>query len=312
MDYRKFLQRSEERVLPYFGGTGVQDVGRRLTVMEVMAPGWYLTRIEGRAATLLGPADPPDLSASPCVRGHFALGWLFRGGREIDRIELLPEEELAPLTPLVTRRWHSGELLFESSDFEGEAEEEARRALEDRRSLAQLSGVAASLRAAFGFALSAHVAAERQLRISPREVMGSVLSIAASGVPAVTALLDRIAEARELERVRLEAWQRSEGLFVPHAAPPEPAPQGTSERVARALERAEASLLSQRSLGIGQLEVAYRFMGQRFISVVDERTLRVIDAGICLSGHDGDLTLESLPGVIREGYETDQLNITRW
>ena len=59
------------------------------------------------------------------------------------------------------------------------------------------------------------------------------------------------------------------------------------------------------------LEVTYRFMGERFISVVDEVSLQVIDAGICLSGSDREVTLESLPSVIREGFDTAQLNITR-
>ncbi len=52
-------------------------------------------------------------------------------------------------------------------------------------------------------------------------------------------------------------------------------------------------------------------MGERFITVVNEESLQVMDAGICLSGSDRMVTLESLPSVIREGYETDQLNITR-
>ena len=59
------------------------------------------------------------------------------------------------------------------------------------------------------------------------------------------------------------------------------------------------------------LEVTYRFLGERFISIIDEHSLQVIDAGICLSGSDRMVTLESLPSVIREGYENGELNITR-
>jgi hypothetical protein len=37
----------------------------------------------------------------------------------------------------------------------------------------------------------------------------------------------------------------------------------------------------------------------------------VLDAGICLSGSDRMVTLDSLPSVIKEAIDTDQLNITR-
>ena len=38
------------------------------------------------------------------------------------------------------------------------------------------------------------------------------------------------------------------------------------------------------------------FQGQRLISLVAEQGLRVIDSGLCLSGEDDLLTLDSLPG----------------
>ena len=62
-----------------------------------------------------------------------------------------------------------------------------------------------------------------------------------------------------------------------------------------------------------QLEVIFTFMNERFISLVDAATLQVIDSGICL-GHppaDEELTLESLPSVIREAIDTDALVILR-
>ena len=62
-----------------------------------------------------------------------------------------------------------------------------------------------------------------------------------------------------------------------------------------------------------QLEVVFGFMGERFISLVDEDTLQVLDSGICL-GHppaDKMITLDSLPAVIKEAIETDRLVILR-
>jgi hypothetical protein len=83
------------------------------------------------------------------------------------------------------------------------------------------------------------------------------------------------------------------------------------DRVFRALDAAGASLLGQRDLGNGSLEVTFTFSGERFISVVDARTLQVYDAGICLSGEDRLVNLDSLPSVIREAIETSRLVITR-
>ena len=78
-----------------------------------------------------------------------------------------------------------------------------------------------------------------------------------------------------------------------------------------ALEKAGAQLLDLRALQGQQLEVIFRVDGERFHTVVRADTLQVLDAGICLSGHDADLTLESLPGVIREAILEDVLVITR-
>ncbi|MDF2695019.1 MAG: hypothetical protein K0S65_3402, partial [Labilithrix sp.] len=78
-----------------------------------------------------------------------------------------------------------------------------------------------------------------------------------------------------------------------------------------ALDAAHARMLSSRNLGNGNLEVAFEFMGERFISVVDAITLHVYDSGVCLAGADELVTLDSLPGVIREAIETDLLVITR-
>ena len=62
-----------------------------------------------------------------------------------------------------------------------------------------------------------------------------------------------------------------------------------------------------------QLEVVFEFRDTRFVALVDEATLQVIDSGICL-GHpprDDLLTLDSLPGVIAEAMDTDALVILR-
>ena len=85
------------------------------------------------------------------------------------------------------------------------------------------------------------------------------------------------------------------------------------DRADQALEKAGATFESARHLRQHQLEVIFSFMGERFISLVDEDTLQVLDSGICL-GHppaDEQLTLDSLPAVIKEAIDTDRLVILR-
>lgn len=55
----------------------------------------------------------------------------------------------------------------------------------------------------------------------------------------------------------------------------------------------------------------YQFLGERFTSVVHPETLHVFEAGICFAGADEEVTLESLPSVIREAIEDGVLVITR-
>jgi hypothetical protein len=94
--------------------------------------------------------------------------------------------------------------------------------------------------------------------------------------------------------------------------PPSRAAERPEERVADALHAARAGLRGLRWLGGSQIEVRYDLDGERFVSIVEADSLQVVDAGICLVGSDRELTLESLPSVIREAMRTHQLNITSW
>lgn len=85
-----------------------------------------------------------------------------------------------------------------------------------------------------------------------------------------------------------------------------------------ALKVSGAEFLDARDSAVaGEKVVQYRFRLQRFECVVDRHTLRVVDAGICLTdestGERGDtfFTLESLPGVIAEAIDRDRLVVYR-
>lgn len=324
MDYRRFLGKTDARVLPYFGGPSVEAEDRRLRVDPFELPGWYRFQIEGRNATKLGPADPPPLDALPKVSGWFLDGALVREGAVIEPIALMPAEQPARFAKLSTRRWRSGELLFAEVDFETEVEGAVREALADGQGLKAVKGVPAPLRAAFAYAVTAEASRKTQIRFAPAEVRGKLLAIAEGGVPEAEAALRALAAEREVARREMEELRRRHAVAAAQVevqrerevriAQAQANQQRAEDRAADALEAAGGRLETARALGGGQLEVVFRFMAHRFIAIVDAATLQVIDSGICL-GHpprDDLVTLESLPSVIKEAIDTEALVILRW
>jgi hypothetical protein len=327
VDYRKFLGKRESAVLPYFGGASVDAPSRRLHVSTPPAPGWWRFDVQGRTATAREPAGPEGLDGLPLVRGHLWGTRLVREGAVAEPVHLLPEEEPPRFSPLRARRWHDGSLVFEEVEFEGEAEGTARLMLEEGRTLAEVKGVPASLRAAFGYAVLEGASRALGIRFSPAEVRGQVLSVSEEGrataearLRALTAEREahvRAVEARllaqETQRRRAEEEARLQAeLTRLRGRPRHPERRAPGEtRVERVLESAGARLLDTRRLGSERLEVTFGFMGERFISIVEADTLQVVDAGICLAGSDREVNLESLPSVIREAIEDDVLVITR-
>ena len=305
MDYRKFLGKKTTMVLPYLGGLSVHAPDRRLRVKERVAVGWWAFEIEGRYATATEPSDPPELDRLPAVRGHLVDDWLFTGGETATRIHIMPEEQPEAFCPAVGRRWASGDVVFDSIGFDDEPEMAAREALLEDGSIAEVKGVVPSLRAAFGYAVLARKARERGLNVSVRESLGRVFAIA-DGALSAEALLDEIEarvyelnpESSHRERVGRPSWTVT-------------GPEQTEERAAAVLEAAGAHMLTGRYLGDRQYEVTFRYMGEQFIAVIDWETLHVFDSGICLSGHDEDLGLDSLPSVIAEAIGNGLLYITR-
>jgi hypothetical protein len=328
VDYRKFLGKEEERVLPYLGGAFLHAADRRLRLAaEPFAPGWYRFRIKGRDATPLGPADPEALEALPAVRGHLVGERLVREGAIAERLHFLPPEEPPRLSPCRARRWHSGELLFDTLDFESEAEEAARRALEEDASLAQVKSVPATLRAAFGYAVLEAESRRLGIPAAPAELRPHLGRVAELGRPEAERALRALAAERVLAaREMMELQRRRQVVVLAQQAVAQQGQQavqggwqrrgGEADAVARAemaLDAAGARMRSARGLGNGNLEVIFTFMDERFISVVSMATLQVVDSGICL-GHpprDDLVTLESLPSVIKEAIDTDRLVILR-
>ncbi|WP_233585982.1 hypothetical protein [Corallococcus sp. CA054B] len=208
MDYRKLLGKVESAVLPYFGGGTVDTPSRRLRVTQPVAPGWWRFEVKGREATAREMASPEGMEALPRVRGHVWGTRLVREGAVAEPLALMPEEEPPRLSPLTARRWHDGTLLFEGVAFEGEAEETARRALEEDRALGDARGVSASLRAAFGFAVLESVSRGTGIPFAPVEARARVLDVAREGRAEAERCLRRLAEERA-RFIRMQAEQQA-------------------------------------------------------------------------------------------------------
>src|ERR1043165_4487042 len=130
MDYKAFLKPRDPIVLPYFGGTRVDAVDRRFRIEKPIEPGWWRFQIEGRRAVPIEPASPVELGALPTTRGHYVSGWVVAASHDLACIALSPAGEPAPLSRVTARRWYSGEWLFDTTDFEDDAEVAARHSLE--------------------------------------------------------------------------------------------------------------------------------------------------------------------------------------
>ncbi|MBZ4335202.1 hypothetical protein [Corallococcus sp. AS-1-12] len=208
MDYRKLLGKVESAVLPYFGGGTVDAPSRRLRVTSPVAPGWWRFEVKGREATAREPASPEGMEALPRVRGHVWGTRLVREGAVAEPLALMPEEQPPRLSPVTARRWHDGTLLFEGVEFEGEAEETARRALEEDRALGDARGVSASLRAAFGFAVLETASRATGIPFAPVEARARVLDVAREGRAEAERCLRRLAEERA-RFIRMQAEQEA-------------------------------------------------------------------------------------------------------
>jgi hypothetical protein len=316
MDYKKFLGKTDELVLPSFGGVTVSAKGRTLRLEEPLEAGWWRFVVKGRQATPQGRADEeaPDLGGLSVVRGHLVSGVrLVTDEGIVHDVQFPPPDEPELFAPCTARRWHSGELLFDGIEFEEEAEEAARRALEDGETLEAVKGVPASLRAAFAYALVESASAHLQIPVVPLEVRHQILALAHGGRERAEATLRALADRRQ-EAERARTARANAPADAAAAARVANVLAGWSDRTTRvheALRSAGAQLLRMRGLSNDQSEVTYRFMGSRFLAVVHAQTLNVIDAGVCLDGADSALTLDSLPGVIREAIDTGQLVVTR-
>lgn len=284
------LERSKLLVLPYLGGGFVRSPARRFRVLGRLAPGWYRFRVEGAEAIALEVAEPEGLEQLPSTRGYLVGTWFF-AARVRCQLHLTPQEPSLDLSPCVARRLPGGAWLFDHLALLEEHEEKARDALDEGASWPAGSE---SLREAYGFALLWRLCRRLGIPATPWGLRGQLTQVAATGKQGAFDLLAPCVSLAPLHGVdEIPPGGDDDGLVEP------------------VLAASGAVLLGTRRLGDDLLEVRFRFLERSMACVVERPSLRVIDAGVCLDGRDGRLSLACLPSVLREAITAGKVVVTR-
>ena len=313
MGWKDLLNSGSVRVLPWFGFRRVHDAVRSWTLSGRQPPehGWFkFLEMGGREAELDSNEPlPPDPAWGEGQRKHN--GYLV-GDRFIpdtSRIDLDPArlidqtvmtycvepgmERFARAEVVLDREQH---LVFMGQTFPLGPEAEVTRAFQDKaESIDKIPGVTPALDLAFRF-----LSYDRVMRERRREELRR---------------LQEEEEKKRAEQERLEKLMKDAGSAVGRRAL---AAKDFDTAAREALRVSGAELLdTRRSANRGEMVVQYRFEKRRLECVVEKATLRVVDAGVCLTDHDtgrkGDrfFTLESLPGVIAEAMRKNKLVVWR-
>ena len=307
MSWEDLLDEGSERVLPWFGFRRIHNVQRSWVRQGARPPehGWYrFNTAGGRNAVLVSPemqeADPSWVDGQPTLRGYLVGDRFIPDNVESSSSELVQTycvelglERFARATVVIDREGH---LVYVSQEFPQGPEEEVRRAYQDRKiSLDRIANVTPALDRAFCWlSMWREQQDEHRRRLAQLRIEEEVKRVAQEKLDqamkdAGTAVGRRALAVRDFEMAAKEA------LLV-----------------------SGAQLLDVRdSANRGEMVVQYLFNHRRLECVVDKKTMRVVDAGICLTDHhtgekgDTFFTLESLPGVIGEAMKLKKLVVWR-
>jgi hypothetical protein len=269
--------------------------------------GWYSFKLKGRTVTGFEVAEPERDTLIGCVRGYLIGDRLAADDCRIDpdpmeiakntsRVYLLDEGLDRFARVLAGSVYKDGPLVFVSLDMPLGPEEAVLQAFLDRQtSVVEIKGVTPALDAAFRMECWQREQAERRRRE-----------------------LERLAR-EEQERLEREVRRRELVEKLGDGAGRRAMAAVDFEAAARAaLVVGGAELLDvRRNVNRGEQIVRYRLDGRRFECVCDERTLRIVDAGICLTQEstrergDDRFTLESLPSVVMEAERRGVLVVFR-
>jgi hypothetical protein len=273
--------------------------------------GWYNFSVGGGRDAELTNVEPVD-AASDYEESHDTVlrGYLVGDRLIMDAVRVDPdpaklfdqtarvycvEPGLDRFTRAVAVQDRAGNLIYIRQEFPLGQEAEALMAFQDRRpDLNHISGVTPALDLAFRW-----ISYQRELADERRRELERIRAEE---------------EAKRAAREQLEQAMKNAGTAIGRRV----LAAHDFEAAARtALQVSGAELLDVRdSYNCGEKVVQYRFRHRRLECVVEKKTLRIVDAGVCLDDHHGTkgdtfFTLESLPGVIGEAMDQDKLMVWR-
>lgn len=311
MGWRDLLQTTAEIVrLPWVGGRAIRT-WERVFNLEGPLPeehGWYAFRaVSPRRVVMERRVEP-----NPAALKWSAVGYLV-GDRVIPddaRVETDPAKLVACSSRVhlldrglgrftrvsAGRPYEDGPLIFQSEEMPLGPEESVLQAYFDQKpTLDDVPGVVPALDVAFRFETWQRAEAERR-RQEERQRQ----------------------EREEAERVRQARVAQLRERLGTGVGRRELAAVDFVEAARAALAVGGAEYLDSRdSYNRGEKVLQFRLERRRYECTCDARTLRILDAGICLQDHEtgekGDqkFTLESLPLVILQALREDKLVVWR-
>ena len=316
MSWKDILQSSDEStVLPWISGRSLRSLDRswRIEGKLPQEPGWYEFSISVRTAKLKGASDPKPEIIKHQRNGYLVGDRFITDTANVDpnpaNIALLSEpvylldDGLDRFTRVVCGLVYSdGPLFYERQAMPLGPEDEVLTAfLDEKISVSHIKGVTPALDAAFRMERWQKVEAEKRRRE-----------------------LERLRREEEEKRILLERRQQLAEQLGDGAGRRAMAHVDFAEAARAALAVGGAQFLDhRRAVRRGEVVVRYKVDARRYECVCDERTMRIIDSGICLTAHyddedfevgtkgDNFFTLESLPSVIREAVRDGKLVVYR-
>lgn len=313
MSWRDILKEDSRRVLPWIGFRRIHSADRTWIISgsQPREHGWYTFETSGGREAKVADEEPQLINqdwikGQHRVRGYVVGDRFIKDNSFVDPNPARLIEQTRPLfcVELGLERFarasvvedRMGRYIYVGQEFPEGPDSPAIRAYEDRdESLDHIKGVTPALDLAFRWVTYQRKVAEER-----------------------RAELERLRAEEEKKRAEAERviqMMKDAGTAIGRRA----LVQRDFDMAAReALLLSGAQLLDAReSYNKGEMVVQYRFRQRRLECVVERDTLRVVDAGVCLTDHEtgvkGDtlFTLESLPGVIGEAMDLDKLVVWR-
>ena len=285
------MREAVEAVYPITGKVALwyQGACYRLAVQnQSISTGWFKVRFFNRSALVLSPVDIDDElvpELCPVFKGWYYKGRFYseKSGTEGFKKLFLAPQELKDFS-FVNAMVVNDHYVYIEEALEVGVGKQALEAFLEGSDPMKIKGLSPSLQRAIHFALLT--------REEDRKKRAQEESIARA-----------IALRGKSEQLRIEG--RLQELDD----------EGFSEVLKTALSFTGATFVSFSAEREGGVLVRYIYRGYRLACVVERSSLRVRDAGICLTenGIRGDsfFTLESLPNVVDEAIEQDVLVIYR-